>query len=254
MQKFFIRRAEDELPTISESFSRMSKTEKIHLLSIYNQAKKMVRSSNANVMLDVGCGDGLLLTKIHSILSANSCSYVGVDISIRKLRAAKRKSALLYKNCDFILCDADFLPFKGSTFQSVTMIEVFEHFLNPRSIIIELSRVISDKGLVFITTPSALGITKLLLSKVSKKHRPEFIVLNGHKLPHRDFNPDEIMFFVRGYFKTFKLYSFNISLFQSVIRFLPFRLGYVSMQIFDRYVDKMPIFLGSNLSIVLQSL
>ncbi len=69
MLKISIREIEDDLPSITESLKKMSKIEKLRLFSLYHQAKKLILHTNATIMLDVGCGDGLFLNEIHNILT-----------------------------------------------------------------------------------------------------------------------------------------------------------------------------------------
>ncbi len=92
------------------------------------------------------------------------------------------------------------------------MVEVFEHFLDPRSTMIELSKVVTREGNVIITTPSALGITKLIQKSLhfNESKRQTYLLISGKRFPHRDFTYDEILFVTNGYFKPVNFYSFNI--------------------------------------------
>jgi ubiquinone/menaquinone biosynthesis C-methylase UbiE len=255
--KMTIRETEDSLPSITESLARMNKSERLRLFSVYYQAKKMLLLHEASNVLDVGCGDGLFLKETHKILCKRGCAYVGIDISLRKLRLAKRRLRKLNSGVEahFVLCEADYLPFKFSAFQIVSMVEVFEHFLDPRVAIIELATVVSHDGNVIITTPSALGVVGLMKKTFSFHNvagRQTHLIIEGKKLPHRDFNYDEVACIVKGYFRPIRFYSFNIDPILFILRFLPYNFGNFMAMMFESHAEKMPLFFGSNFAILLQ--
>src|SRR4030067_188127 len=60
------------------------------------------------LVLDVGCGTGLLFSRIAS----ESEQVVGVDVS-KKLLLQARERARKLRNADVVQADADHLPFKS---------------------------------------------------------------------------------------------------------------------------------------------
>ena len=81
---------EDCLPTISESYRRMSRIDKYHLEQIYYQSMKFLKEKTPrpNRILDAACGDAFVLNWLDgSVLQAGG--YIGVDISRKKIKQAR---------------------------------------------------------------------------------------------------------------------------------------------------------------------
>lgn len=93
------------------------------------RAWKALRHMNAEDRhLDIGCGDGYLLSK-------SPCKEkIGID---RKLGKTVTKE----------------LEFKNAYFDYVTMLAVVEHFEHPREILNECARVLKPNGKLIMTTP-----------------------------------------------------------------------------------------------------
>jgi SAM-dependent methyltransferase len=90
----------------------------------------------------VGCGTGNITSLISKIIPFT----VGVDISYAMVREAKARIPC----ADFIVCDADFLPFQDATFDLVTMYSVLHHLPKPFLSLRECSRVCQSLGGCFI--------------------------------------------------------------------------------------------------------
>jgi len=93
-------------------------------------------------VLDVGCGKGFLVKALKEI----GVDAYGIDIS----KYALTSPGLAY----LVLGSAESLPFKDSSFDLVTSLEVVEHLENPEKFFIEAKRILKPKGILFITTPS----------------------------------------------------------------------------------------------------
>lgn len=78
---------------------------------------------NARVILDVGCGPGLL----NNILPIN-VYYVGLDISLKQLAQAKNNVNPL--NSDLVYGDIDSPPFRPKSFENVYSITQIHHAPN----------------------------------------------------------------------------------------------------------------------------
>lgn len=85
----------------------------------------------ADLVLDVGCGTGLLLSRIKAF-------SVGVDISIILLRRARRR---LRSGLGLIQCDAEHLPFKDGVFNKVLAVTVIQNISRPENFLMEIKRV-----------------------------------------------------------------------------------------------------------------
>jgi len=94
-------------------------------------------------VLDVGCGVGAYSTV------ANKCGarmVVGIDIN----REYVRKASLDNK----VLADACALPFKGSCFDIILMIEILEHLYFDTKALMEVNRLLTENGLLLLSVPN----------------------------------------------------------------------------------------------------
>lgn len=90
-------------------------------------------------VLDVGAGDGYITKKIQE----KGCQVVGLEISEKRIKNAKEKY-----NLDFIKGDANNLPFKDESFDTVVVSEVLEHLDNPGQGLKEAIRVAKKKVII----------------------------------------------------------------------------------------------------------
>ncbi|MGQ9719530.1 MAG: class I SAM-dependent methyltransferase [Nitrososphaerales archaeon] len=81
--------------------------------------------SKATNFLDVGCAEGYYISLVPTINSGVYC--VGVDISPSYIKKARFRN----RDSDFVICDAESLPFRENSFGIVLCSEVLEHLLNP---------------------------------------------------------------------------------------------------------------------------
>ena len=96
--------------------------------------------SDVNSILDVGCGGGVFANRAKDVIK----SIVAVDRS---------RSALKYVEVPCVLGDISHLPFKDSSFDLVTCLEVLEHIplANYSLALSELSRI--SKKYIIVTVP-----------------------------------------------------------------------------------------------------
>lgn len=108
---------------------------------LFDAVAAMAAAGRADVILDVGCGDGFYLGDITRIAE---CRGVGVDISIPAVDAAARR----YPDCDWIVANADrFLPCAERSFSIALSITAR---MNPA----EFRRVLRDDGRLLVAVPA----------------------------------------------------------------------------------------------------
>jgi ubiquinone/menaquinone biosynthesis C-methylase UbiE len=100
-----------------------------------------------DVMLDVGCGTGLLL----SLIGDKVGRIVGVDISKEMLHVASRDLKRRVTKGDLIRADADSLPFRNSIFTKVTSVSLLQNMSDPQATISEIARVAGAGGAIALT-------------------------------------------------------------------------------------------------------
>jgi ubiquinone/menaquinone biosynthesis C-methylase UbiE len=131
-----------------------------------NETISIIMKEEYESIIDVGCGDGILLKEIEQNcqIKNNSLLLIGMDISeLRLRRTIKRTSA---KVCN---ADAENLPFRGQQFDLTICGEVIEHVPNPENVIKELSRITRPGGKLLISIPVACWQRTLLATLFKKE-------------------------------------------------------------------------------------
>jgi len=93
--------------------------------------------------LEIGCNVGGMTT-----LLAKSHHVVAGDINPQFAKTAKTKFARYQQSIDFVIFDADNLPFRDKSLDTVLMIDVLEHLKKPIKALMEAGRVGRKKILV----------------------------------------------------------------------------------------------------------
>ncbi|MCW4022842.1 MAG: class I SAM-dependent methyltransferase [Candidatus Bathyarchaeota archaeon] len=116
---------------------------------------RMMRESRGKMTLDVGCGKG----DITCFLALFTRFVIGIDISKFNSKLAKKKSKLSNVSdfTDFVVCDAEKLPFK-KTFDYIACPEVIEHIQNPTKFILGMKSVLKKNGHIIVSTPSKFSL------------------------------------------------------------------------------------------------
>lgn len=125
---------------------------------ILDSIKKIRENSEEKTikLLDIGSGYGNLDLDAAKI---NGIKVIGTDISHSKMRVALREANAKDLDCEFIVCDAEKLPFLKDNFECVVCSEVIEHVLQPRKLASEIRYVLKSEGFIILTTPNAHAIS-----------------------------------------------------------------------------------------------
>jgi SAM-dependent methyltransferase len=109
-------------------------------------------------VLDLGCGSGR-----HTIEACLwPCRTVGVDLShgdllrARWMLADKQRRKIALGHADFIVADAEHLPFRDDAFDKVICTEVLEHIPDDQQGMRELARVLRGGGEIAVSVPNYL--------------------------------------------------------------------------------------------------
>lgn len=81
-------------------------------------------------LLDIGCGEGLMTNFFKADFK------VGVDISVNKIKRARKK-----KELHFVVADAHHLPFIEKFFDTSICTETLEHLASPKMVFQEMNRL-----------------------------------------------------------------------------------------------------------------
>jgi len=100
--------------------------------------------ANTNCILDIGCGTGMLLDQ----LGERARLVVGVDMSVKMLRAAKKRAPSAF----LVLADADHLPFADGSFDVAVSVTLLQNMPDPSKTVREVARVLQPNGTAIITS------------------------------------------------------------------------------------------------------
>ena len=107
--------------------------------------KKTFTNTKSKKILDIGCNYG----EITRILTENN-QVIGIDTDQKALKLAKKQN----KQAKFIEANATRLPFKNKSFDIVNCLSVLEHIKKDQKVLLEISRVLKNKGKLFLTIPN----------------------------------------------------------------------------------------------------
>lgn len=119
------------------------------------RAARAIQQLGAGSLLDLGCGAGqYLLAATRAGVEA-----VGVDASLCQLILARRLLDDEGLNAALALANVEQLPFRPEAFRSAVATDVIEHLDDPDLLLAEAARVLSPRGVLWLTTPSRFSLT-----------------------------------------------------------------------------------------------
>jgi demethylmenaquinone methyltransferase/2-methoxy-6-polyprenyl-1,4-benzoquinol methylase len=128
-----------------------------------------------SLVLDVGCGTGLLFPYI----TRNTNLLVGLDFSRSILKQAKKRCRE-HPSVALLRADADFLPFRNQTFNAVFAITLLQNMPNPLQALNEIKRVAKSQAVV-IATGLRKEFSKDEFMRLLKKARLRILVMKADK-------------------------------------------------------------------------
>lgn len=134
-----------------------------HARQLYPFILKKVFNTKGKCILDIGCGTGELMLQIFN--EDSSYQLTGLDLSPEMLKVAKNKLGF---NANFVLGDAENLPFDDNSFDSIICNDSFHHYPRPQIALIEMNRVLKKNGLLIIGDCYQKGITKMIMNGMMK--------------------------------------------------------------------------------------
>ena len=143
-------------------------------------------------ILDVGCGDG----KIRLFLK--NPIYFGADADeelISKLISQKIKA----KKTDL---NKDEIPFKNEKFDFVLLLDVLEHVVNPKKLLLEAKERLNENGKLIITLPNDYHLLNKIRFVFNKHLTEDPFAPHGH-LHYFPIKSGE-RFLLKNNFKIFK--------------------------------------------------
>jgi 2-polyprenyl-3-methyl-5-hydroxy-6-metoxy-1,4-benzoquinol methylase len=115
-------------------------------------------------LLDVGCGDGLLMIQAH----ASGWRVSGVEIRARLAQRLRDQGM----GQQIHHCSLEDASFADASFDVVTLINVLEHVRDPRGMLAECKRIVRPGGLVAVHVPNVGGLQARLRGGRWKHYEP----------------------------------------------------------------------------------
>lgn len=109
-------------------------------------ALENVKLSKNSLILDSGCGTGLLFEYVAD----KAEMVVGLDVS-KKILEQAGKHAVKFSNVHLVLADADHVPFKNEVFSHVFAITLLQNMPNPEKTLAEIKRVAKREAIIIVT-------------------------------------------------------------------------------------------------------
>ncbi|MBS7612201.1 class I SAM-dependent methyltransferase [Candidatus Bathyarchaeota archaeon] len=106
---------------------------------------KMIPPVNGSIILDAGCGSGLLFEKLNGLIDL----AVGIDFSERMIKIAR--SRIKVEGIEFIIGDVENMPFNNDAFDTVFMFTVLNNTPKPLQALNEAWRVLKEKGCLVVS-------------------------------------------------------------------------------------------------------
>jgi 2-polyprenyl-3-methyl-5-hydroxy-6-metoxy-1,4-benzoquinol methylase len=101
-------------------------------------------------VLDIGCGDAIILKKHHVLIN----HYVGIELGQTKVD----NLSALFPEAVFISRDLDREPLSlDERFDTILMIAVIEHIWNQKFLFEQIISLLKPDGKIVITTPTIFG-------------------------------------------------------------------------------------------------
>lgn len=101
---------------------------------------------------DIGCSAGFIA---EELAIAGASRTFGVDIDVPGLRRASERFG---GRVDFVCADGSALPFGDGSVDVLVFNHIYEHVVDPDSVIKELRRVLSDTGVLYLGLGNRLGV------------------------------------------------------------------------------------------------
>lgn len=121
--------------------------------------------------MDVACGWGVLSLKI----AEKGCEVYGIDTSEHGVKHAKRLAEREKIACEFVVGNAEDLPYPDGYFDKIVCSSSLEHFKDDIKALKEMNRVLKPDGKVVLTTDS---FTYPISDELKEMHRKIAYVVN----------------------------------------------------------------------------
>lgn len=160
---------------ISYYMYKIGKAEHFVRMMEWKKLLEFLDPKKGEKILDIACGKGMLSLRI----AKKGCEVYGIDLSDVAINQAKYISEQdAIKNCDFMVGNAEKLPYPNDYFDKIVCSSALEHFDNDLMALKEMDRVLKDKGILSISMDS---LTYPIDDELKETHSKLYHVINYYK-------------------------------------------------------------------------
>lgn len=113
--------------------------------NFFNRVNVVIRGMEFNSIVDIGCGEGLLLSTLKDFIKKKKCFAIDLD------ETEVKDATVNLPFCSVRVGSAEEIPLDDNSFDFVTCTEVLEHCNNPYKALSEIHRV--SKKFVLLSVP-----------------------------------------------------------------------------------------------------
>lgn len=197
------------------------------ILNRYIFASSFVSQS---MVLDVACNEGY-----GSLYFARKGAKFVVGCDISKAFCHRAKKGPKHSNCDFVVCDAEKLPFKNDVFDVVVSLETIEHLNNYRSFLKRCAHVMKKSSTLILSSPNKKATSMLFKRPPNYKHVKEFYITE--LVSHLQVYFNDILVYGQEY--TFTVIAVIMQLKQKFMTFAKQRLPKALLQLVIDFTNCM---------------
>ncbi len=148
-------------------FNRVADVKRLQF--IINTLKKNLPPQS--VVLDVGCGNGVISRSLGSI----GYNVFGIDVSEKAITRAKELNK--FTNVTFDVISAEQLVADGKKYNAIICSEVLEHLNKPQDLLKTLHESLTDNGVLIVTVPNGMGPREVFVTKpvINLQQKDNFI-------------------------------------------------------------------------------
>lgn len=106
------------------------------------------------VVLDAGCGVGGTSAALH----ARGADVIAVDCDAARLAALNEH----LPDVETERSDLEDLPYPDASFDAIVLQDVIEHVASPALVLAELARVLTPRGLLYLSTPNRNALSNII--------------------------------------------------------------------------------------------
>lgn len=129
---------------------------------LYDELVATVNRGGWTSILDVGCGNAVILSRLASECTGGSKKRMcGVDLSPAMVEEARKG---LSERAQIVVGDSEHLPWDGGSFDTVLCSCSFHHYPDPDASIAEMARVLVPGGRLVLADPSGPLLFRVLMN------------------------------------------------------------------------------------------